>query len=168
MVCTYSGPPIFGWPEPGHLSDRKEGDDDAHVDSVLLVYIDDNDSNDEDVIDEADALVADRPMRQVHVPKLKFQCRRYPKMLDRNKELKPEPPLISRLSDDEVTRILDTPLEVPNWCNHTQAVEGAIKAVTESCTAVTGAKERNSYIRQRTRSLKFMPKFNTKDYYCSI
>ena len=64
-------------------------------------------------------------------------------MLDWNKELKTEPPLISRLSDDEVTRILDNPLEVPDWCNNTQ--ERAIKAVTESCTAVTGAGHRNRY-----------------------
>ena len=64
-------------------------------------------------------------------------------MLDWNKELKTEPPLISRFSDEEVTRILDNSLEVPDWCNHTQAVERAIKAVTESCTALnwSGAEE---------------------------
>ena len=61
-------------------------------------------------------------------------------MLDWNKELKTEPPLISRFSDEVVTRILDNFLDVPDWCNHTQAVERAIKAVTESCTALTGAR----------------------------
>ena len=64
MVCTYLGPPIFGWPEPGHLSECEESDDDAHVDDDLLVYTDD-DSDDEDVIDGAEALVADRSIRQV-------------------------------------------------------------------------------------------------------
>ena len=87
-------------------------------------------------------------------------------MVDWNKELKTEPPLISRVSDDEVTRILDNPLEPPDWCNHTQAVERAIKAVTESYTAVTGVGERNGCIRQRTHSRKIMPKFNTKNDYC--
>ena len=124
-------------------------------------------SDDEDTIDEAEAMVADRSIRQVHIPRLRFQCRSYPKMVDWNKELKTEPPLISRLSDDEVTRILDNPLELPDLCNHAQAVERAIKAVTESFTAVTGAGERNGCIRQRTRSRKIMPKFNTKKDYCS-
>ena len=59
MVCTYLGPPIFGWPEPGHLSECEESDDDAHVDDDLLVYTDDDGSDDEDAIDEAEALVAD-------------------------------------------------------------------------------------------------------------
>ena len=59
MVRTYLVSPIFGWPEPGHLSECEEGDDDAHVDDDLPVYTDDDDSDDEDVIDEAEALVAD-------------------------------------------------------------------------------------------------------------
>ena len=99
MVRTYLDPPIFGWPEPGHLSDCEEGDDDAHVDGVLPVYTDD-DNDDEDAIDDAETLVADRSIRQVHIPKMKFQCRGYPKVLNWNKELKTEPPLISRLSDN--------------------------------------------------------------------
>ena len=73
MVCTYLGPFISGWPDPGHLSDCEEGDDDAHVDDDLLVYRDDDDIDDEDAIDEAEALVADRSIRLVHVPKLKVQ-----------------------------------------------------------------------------------------------
>ena len=72
MVCTYLGPPTFAWPEPGRLSDCE--DDDAHADDDLPVYIDDDGSDDEDAIDEAEALVADRTIRQVHAPKLKFRC----------------------------------------------------------------------------------------------
>ena len=64
MICTYSGPPIFGWPEPDHLSECEEGDDDAHVDDYLLVFTDD-DSDNEDAIDEAEALVADRSIRRL-------------------------------------------------------------------------------------------------------
>ena len=84
MVYTYLGPPTFAWPEPGHLSDCEECDDDAHVDDDLLVYTDDDGSDDEDTIDEAEALVADRSIRQVHIPKLRFQCRSYPKTGTKN------------------------------------------------------------------------------------
>ena len=60
-------------------------------------------------------------------------------------------------------KILDLPLKLPKWPNHTQAVERGIKLVTESCTAVTGAIERDGYIRQRMHSRQLMPKFNTKN-----
>ena len=63
MVCNYLGAPICGWPEPGHLSDCAEGDDDAHVDDDLPVYTEDDDSDDEAAIDEAQARVVDRPIR---------------------------------------------------------------------------------------------------------
>ena len=57
-------------------------------------------------------------------------------MIDLKKELKSELPFISRLSDDELIKILDSPLQVPKWKNNTQAVERGIKLVTEACTAV--------------------------------
>ena len=83
-------------------------------------------------------------------------------MIDWTKSLESEPPYIAQLSDEDIIKILDSPLQVPRWLNNTQAVERGIKAVTESCTAVTGPVERDGYIKQRMHSRKLMPRFNTK------
>ena len=86
-------------------------------------------------------------------------------MIDWKKELQSEPPFITRLSDNELIKILDSPLQVPKWKYNTQAVEGGIKLVTEACTAVTGQDERYGFIRQRIHSRKLMAKFNSKINY---
>ena len=86
-------------------------------------------------------------------------------MIDWGQELNHEPPYIASLTDEEVTLILDNPLQVPKWPNHTQAVERAVKAVTEASSAVTGFKERDGFIRQRILSRKEMPSFETKANY---
>ena len=65
----------------------------------------------------------------------------------------------------EIDNILGTPLQVPKWLNHTQAVERGIKVLSEACTAVTGPVERDGFIRQRLFSRQVMPKFNTKKDY---
>ena len=86
-------------------------------------------------------------------------------MINWSQELKTEPPYIASLSNEELTSILDHPLQVPKWPNHTQAVERAVKAVSEACTAVSGFAERDGFIRQRVRSRKEMPSFETKKDY---
>ena len=83
-------------------------------------------------------------------------------MIDWTKSLESEPPYIAQLSDEDIIKILDSPLQVPRWVNNTQSVERGIKAVTESCTTVTSPVERDGYIKQRIYSRKLMPKFNTK------
>ena len=45
---------------------------------------------------------------------------------------------------------------------NTQAVERAIKVVTEFCTAVCGRKERDGFTMNRLKSRKKMPEFNPK------
>ena len=90
-------------------------------------------------------------------------------MIDWKEELGNEPPFTSKLTDEQLIQILETPLQVPRWLNNTQAVERGIKAVTEAATAVTGHVERDGYIEQRMHSRKLMPKFNTKkDYNANI
>ena len=138
-----------------------DSDIEVEVDEELLMYTDDEETDEEEE-EEDPSIVLDQTVRKVHVPDLKWQARSYHTMIDWTKSLESEPPFIAKLSDDDIIKILDSPLQVPRWLNNTQAVERGIKAVTESCTAVTGPVERDGYIKQRMHSRKLMPKFNTK------
>ena len=133
--------------------------DEFTVDEELLVYSSDESASEEE---DEDFFSLDSTVRKVIILKLKWQARTYHNMINWKLELKTKPPFIAKLSDEELLKILDLPLQLPKWSNHTQAVERGIKLVTESCTAVTGAIERDGYIRQRMHSRKLMPKFNTK------
>ena len=144
----------------------EDSDDDGFVvDEDLLTLTDDESMSDENESFTEDTVSCDKSIRKVHVPDLKFQAHTYHSMIDWQKELRTEPPFISRLSDTELLGILETPLCVPKWPNSTQAVERGIKLVAEACSAVVGQSERDGYIRQRLHSRKVMPKFHTKRNY---
>ena len=81
-------------------------------------------------------------------------------MIDWDTELKIEPPFLTSLSDEEALGILEKPLSVPKWPNHTQSVERDIRFITEACTEMTGYKARDGYIR-----LRIMPTFRTKKHF---
>ena len=86
-------------------------------------------------------------------------------MIDWDTEMNTEPPFLISLSDEEVLGILEKPLIVPKWLNHTQSVEREIRVMTEACTKVAGYKARDGYIRQRLSSRRIMPTFRTKKYF---
>ena len=131
-------------------------------DQDLLMYTDDEEEE-EDVDEEGDEEIElDMSIREVRVPRLKWQAHSYHTMINWKKELVTEPPFLSSLTDEQLISILDCPLQVPLWLNNTQAVERGIKAVTEAATAVTGQVERDGFIKQRMYSRKLMPKFNSK------
>ena len=140
-----------------------EESDHEFVDEDLILFTDDE--SDEDENENINNIPLDRSIREVHVPKLKFQAHSYHNMINWRKELQSEPPFIARLSDNELIKILESPLQVPKWKNNTQAVERGIKLITEACTSVTGQAERDGFIRQRMHSRKLMPKFNSKKDY---
>ena len=68
-------------------------------------------------------------------------------MIDWKKSLETEPPYTSKISDEDIVKIIDQPLQVPKWLNHTQAVERGIKVLTKACIAVTGRVERDGFIK---------------------
>ena len=72
-------------------------------------------------------------IRKVILPKLKFHATNYHHMIDWDTELKTEPPFLTSLSDEEVLGILEKPLSVPKWPNHTQSVERGIRVMIEAC-----------------------------------
>ena len=83
-------------------------------------------------------------------------------MIDWDTELKTEPLFLTSLSDEEVLGILEKPLSVSKWPNHTQSVERGIQVMIEGCTEVAGYKARDGYIRQQLSSRWIMPTFRTK------
>ena len=90
-------------------------------------------------------------------------------MIDWNKANLTEPPLTKMLSDDEIKSFDEIPFEVPKYPCHTQAVERAIRLVSEASTSVVGFEARDGFIRQRIRSRKELNTFDSKkDYFPKI
>ena len=102
---------------------------------------------------------------KVILSKLKFHAANYHHMIDWDTKLKTEPPFLTSLSDEEVLGILEKPLSVLKWPNHTQSVERGIQVMTEAFTEVAGYKARDGYIRQRLSSRWIMPTFRTKKHF---
>lgn len=82
-------------------------------------------------------------------------------MIDLEKELF-EPPLTMRLSNDQIQDFSLTPISIPDYPNHTQAVERAVKITTEAASKVVGFEQRHGMICQRIKARKLIPKFHSK------
>ena len=106
----------------------------------------------------------DESVRTVRTPDIKWRARSYHSMIDW-RILVSEPPITASLSDDQLRKIEEAPLEDPGWLNHTQPVERGIKVLTEAATAVTGFDARDGFIRQRLYSRCHQPTFKNKKEY---
>jgi len=82
-----------------------------------------------------------------------------------------EPPLISEIPLNEISsRVFEGNTESLQFIRvpcHTQAVERAVKLVTEASMSVCGETARNGFIKNRIQSRQQMAVFNKKsDYVC--
>ena len=79
----------------------------------------------------------------------------------------PEPPLTARYSDEFIERQIQGKgkLIIESYLCHTQAVEQAIKLVTEASSSVCGENSRDGFIRAKLASRPRIPKFETKSQY---
>ena len=100
----------------------EEDDGRPHIDKDFLMPTDDEAEEDTEVIEKTHDMPF-KNIRKVILPKLKFYATNYHHMIDWDTELKTEPPFLTSLSDEEVLGILEKPLSVPKWPNHTQSVE---------------------------------------------
>ena len=100
-------------------------------------------------------------MRKFRVPKLNFEATAYWDMIDIESELY-EPPLTMHLSDEQIKAFEKTPLCIPDYPNHTQAVERAVKLTTEAAGKVVGFEQRHGMICQRIKARKQIPRFHSK------
>ena len=121
--------------------DEWEDEDDLDTEELIL-----------DVAERA--AIENSTVRQFDVPKINFKATTYPNLINWKKTAFTEPPMTLALSDDELRGLVEKPLLVPFYPCHTQAVERAIKLVTEAAGSVVGAKSRDGYIRQKIKSRK--------------
>ena len=142
----------------------KEDDEWPRIDENFLIPTDDEAEEDTEAREKTHDMPS-KKIRKVILPKLKFHPTNYHHMIDLNTELKTESPFMTALSDEEVLDILEKPLSVPNWPNHTHSVERGVRVMTEACTEVAGYKARDGYIRQRLGSRRIMPTFRTKKHF---
>ena len=69
----------------------------------------------------------------------------------------------------ELLAIKEAPLEVPHYPCHTQAVERAIKLVSEASAAVIGQEAREGFISQQIKERQELNKFESKkDYFQKV
>ena len=96
----------------------EEDNERPDIDKDFLIPTNDEAEEDREAIEKTH----DNPsknIRKVIIPKLKFHATNYHHMIDWDTELKTEPPFLTSLSDEEVLGILEKPLSVPKWPNHT-------------------------------------------------
>ena len=74
-----------------------------------------------------------------------------------------KPPLTMRLSDDQIKAFEKTPLSIPDYPLHTQAVERAVKLTTEAASKVVGFEQRHGMICHRIKARKLIPRFHSKN-----
>jgi hypothetical protein len=72
------------------------------------------------------------------------------------------------LSNEEIKAVIDAPLAVATYPNHTQSVERCIKLVSDASKAVYGYDARDGFIRARNSSRAVMPRFDTKRQFAPL
>ena len=78
-----------------------------------------------------------------------------------------EPPATKKIPDEELQRLItnkEKPSCIPSFPCHTQAVERAIKLVTEASSSVIG-EERDGFIHAKMEGRKRLPAFETKKHF---
>lgn len=73
-----------------------------------------------------------------------------------------QPPLLRDLCEAELLLVADAPLVIPAYPVHTQAVERAVRTVTEACSAVVGEEARHGLIAAKIKHRQILPAINTK------
>ena len=116
-----------------------------------------------------EAAIANSRVRKYRLPKINFKAESYTDLIDWEASFLTEPPLTLGKTDAEVLALKETPLDVPKYPCHTQAVERAVRLVSEASAAVIGPDKRDGFIRQRIEARNELPKFESKkDYFPKI
>ena len=118
---------------------------------------------------EESAAIAASTVREYCLPKVNFQAETYVEMINWEAECLSEPPLTRNKTENEILSYKETPFVVSKYPCHTQAVERAIRLVSEASAAVVDKKARDGFIRQRIEARKELPTFKTKrDFFQKI
>ncbi|KAK3931073.1 Differentially expressed in FDCP 6 [Frankliniella fusca] len=107
-------------------------------------------------------------VRRFTVPQLNFSATDYVEIVDWNSVPVTPPPLLAHIPSAELEAMLllpETPaIDIPAFPCHCQAVERAVKMVTEAAANASTPDDRDGNIRQKIASRRLMPEFKTKDY----
>lgn len=144
----------------------------AHPENLLLSMIVDERAHIRELglrrIIKARAVASNKKLiRTFKPPKLNFQAKEYYEIIDWTTTAIYPPPLLRRVSDEEMWAKISTANTAKEWnfhkfpC-HTQAVERCVKLVTEASSKVVGAKNRDGFIRTTLLSRASMPSFSSK------
>ena len=101
-------------------------------------------------------------MRTFIIPSLNFQSENYVEMINWDDVRITEPPLTICMTDEIVYMCVQQKLQVPNFPCHTQAVERAVKVVTEAAVNCFGHESRHGWILNVMNSQKMKPSFQSK------
>ena len=105
------------FPEAEAFSEVEEDGKRSHIDEDLPIPTDDEAEEDTEAIEKTHDMPF-KNIRKVILPKLKFHATNFYHIIDWDTELKTELPFLTSLSDEDVLGILEKPLSVPKWPNH--------------------------------------------------
>lgn len=100
--------------------------------------------------------------RHFQLPKLYFGTDDYSNMIDWSKETITQPPIIRDFSNEEISNIVNQPLNTITIPCHSQGVERLINIVTLASQHRIGYNSRHEYILNTLESRKMMPRFEFK------
>ena len=113
--------------------------------------------------------ISNSKVRKFFLPKVNFSATSYTELIDWESAKLTEPPFTLDFKEAELLAIKEAPLEVPHYPCHTQAVERAIKLVSEASAAVVGQEAREGFISQQIKERQELNKFESKkDYFQKV
>ena len=108
----------------------------------------------------------DSSVRTFKIPAINWKAKKIQELIDWDQTPITEPVVTTNLSSEELLACLDTPLVVPDWTCHTQAVERTVKKVTEASKMVAGREKRDGWIRAADSSRSELPVMvSKKDFF---
>lgn len=110
--------------------------------------------------EEPEEQQGDSSVRLRKTPNINFESSNLLDLIDW--EVKYEPPPTCQLTTSEVKKLIDFPMEVPDWPCHTQSIERVVKMVTESSAKYFTHEKRDGGIRVQVFSRRLMAKNRTK------
>jgi hypothetical protein len=143
----------------------------AHQENILLAMIFDSRANMKTLAYRRILAVREKRsnVRKFELPKLNFNANDYTDMIFWQEVDRCEPPIMQQYSSNDIRNLMNDKisptLEIVQYPSNTQAVERAVKMVTEASQAVYGAQERDQLIKVRILSRSQREKFDTKSQY---
>ena len=108
-------------------------------------------------------------IRKLEVPELNWEADHWSEIVSLKEGEKVHvPSIISKITDEELKKILENHFNFPKFPLHSTSVERAVKLVSEASGKVFGYEARHRHILSKVSSRKQMPDFKTKSKFSLI